>query len=165
MANLRVSCFLQILHESSCCFAVCVGLPRCQIWDSHPRLLRLQKCGAWKHGIDRFQWMSCMAHSDAKLGWQGHRLTTSWVCTGIGMAILKILSQKKGNWKPCKAASSPGCSVHFTVLGQSSHTTGERFLHQRFDLLPDVCLVLGHRVIAFHDHSDRNARPCYCWNS
>ena len=75
------------------------------------------------------------------------------------MAILKILSQKKGNWKPCKAASSPGCSVHFTVLGQSSHTTGERLLHQRFDLLPDVCLALGHRVIAFHDHSDRNARP------
>ena len=95
-----------------------------------------------------------MAHSDAKLGWEGHRLTTSWVCPSIGMAILKILSQKKGNWKPCKAASSPGCSVHFTVLGQSSHTTGERFLHQRFDLLPDVCLVLGHRVIAFHDHSD-----------
>ena len=56
------------------------------------------------------------------------------------MAIRKILSQKKGNWKPFKAASSPGCSVHFTVLGQSSHTMGERFLHQRFDLLPAGCL-------------------------
>ena len=66
--NLCVYCFLAVLHQSSCCFAVCVGLPRCQIWDSHPRLLRLQKCGAWKHGIDRFQWMSCMAHSDTKLG-------------------------------------------------------------------------------------------------
>ena len=37
---------------------------------------------------------------------------------------------------------------------------GEWFLDLRCDLLPDVCLAtraLGHPVIAFNEHSDRNA--------
>jgi len=159
--------FRVAMHQSSCCPAVRVGLRRCQIWDSLPRRLRLEKCGAWRHGLDCFEWRSCMAQifrRKARMGQRGHRLTTSWLCPSIGTAILKILSQKKGKWKPCKAASS----LPFTVLGQSCHTMGERFLHQRFDLLPDVCLAtraLGHWVIAFNDYSDHNARQCYCWNS
>ena len=155
---MRVQSFLVLLRQSSCCLSVRVGLPRCQIWDSLPRLLRLEKCGAW-HGLDCFQWLSCMAQIFRRKARMGHR-AASWVCPSM--------SHKKDKWRLCKTSSSLGYSLHCALLGQSCHTMGEMFLDPRCDLLPDVCLAtraLGHRVTALNEYSDRNVRQCYCWNS
>ena len=48
----------------------------------------------------------------------------------------------------------------FCIAWPKLQTMGEWFLDLRCDLLPDVCLAtraLGHPVIAFNEHSDRNA--------
>ena len=94
-----------------------------------------------------------LRYSDVKHRWS----IGTWTNHKLGVSkhsntILKILSQK-GKWKPCKAAQSLGCSLQFKLLSQSYHTMGESFLDQRFDLLPDVCLVaraLGHPIIGLN---------------
>ena len=92
--------------------------------------------------------------ADVKLGWSigtwtNHKLG---VLLNIAMQYWKsFLRRASGN--PCKTAQSLGCSLQFNLLSQSCHTMGESFLDQRFDLLPDVCLVaraLGHPIIGLN---------------
>ena len=105
----------------------------------------------WRHGLDLFQWISCMAQIFRRKARMEHRNLDKPQAGRFfkhSNAILKLLSQK-GKWKPCKTAQSLGCSLQFKLLNQSCHTMGESFLDQRFDLLPDVCLVaraLGHPI-------------------
>ena len=69
-------------------------------------------------------------------------LFSSWVCP---VATLKLLSQKNRMWERHSVASFlVGCPGHIKRLGQSM---GERFLDQRFELLPDAGLnARGLRV-------------------
>ena len=81
---------------------VCVGFPRCHIWDSLPRLLRLGKWWAWP-ALTVFQgWVAwpCMAQTLRRQVRMGHRLTSSWVCPRL--AILKFLSERKASGNPAR---------------------------------------------------------------
>lgn len=65
--------------------------------------------------------------------------------------------REEGKWKPCEIAPSFGSPVHFKALAQTSPTKGERFLDQRFELLPDACLAArgsGNLVAVFSNDRD-----------
>ena len=139
------------LHESNSHLTVCVGFPRCQIWDSL-RLLRLGKCWG-PHGLDSLPRMTCMAQILRCQVRMGHRLTSS----------NSEVPFRDGKWKPCKIASSFGNPVHFKV--RQSRRMGEGFL-ERLELLPDACLAArasGNLVAVFSNDRDYSM-ILHSWN-
>ena len=97
------------LHQSNSHLTVCVGFPRCQIWDSLPSLLRLGKYWAWPHGFKSRPRMSCMAQISRRQVRMGHRLTSSWVCPRL--AILKFLSERTASGNLASFSEDPLSSV------------------------------------------------------